>query len=341
VTGAGFQPRPREQVYNGGVAIHYLLEERGRMNMGQQHPFIPEPAHPSKQFGDPPAPWEDIESARAIIIPAPLEYTVCYGQGTQRGPQAIINASTQMEIYDEVHNWVPMSAGIATWPALSYEGLSQEAALQQTEQAVANILAQGKLPVTLGGEHSLTPACLRAVQQAAGFAPLGLISFDAHADMRSSYDGTPLSHACAMRRALEIPGIQALELGIRSISPEEVADIDREHPALEIVWAHQIDEMHLNTLLGHLPQRVYVTVDLDVFDPAYMPAVGTPEPGGLDWWTFLHMFQSISEQKHVVGFDVVELAPIAGLSHPDFFAAKLVYKMLSLIFLARQNVGEV
>lgn len=307
--------------------------------MSQHHPPTPEPAHTSKKFGDPPAPWGDTESATAIIIPAPLEYTVCYGQGTHQGPQAIIDASTQMEIYDEVHDWIPMSAGIGTWPPLSYDGLSQEAALKQTEQAVAGVLAQGKLPVTLGGEHSLTPACLRAIQQAAGFAPLGLISFDAHADMRASYEGTPLSHACAMRRALEIPGIRALELGIRSISPEEIADIRQEHPALEIVWAHQIGEMQLNTLLGHLPQRVYVTVDLDVFDPAYMPAVGTPEPGGLDWWTFLRAFQTIAEQKHIVGLDVVELAPIAGLSHPDFFAAKLVYKMLSLIFLTRQHSG--
>lgn len=305
--------------------------------MSQQHPPIPEPVHTSKQFGDPPAPWGDTEAATAIIIPAPLEYTVCYGQGTRRGPQAIIDASTQMEIYDEVHDWIPISAGIATLPVLSYEGLAQEAALQRTEQAVASVLAQGKLPVTLGGEHALTPACLRAVQQAAKFAPLGLISFDAHADMRSSYDGTLLSHACAMRRALEIPGIRALELGIRSISPEEIADIRQEQPALEIVWAHQIGEMHLNTLLGHLPQRVYVTVDLDVFDPAYMPAVGTPEPGGMDWWTFLRIFQSIAEQKDIVGLDIVELAPIAGLSHPDFFTAKLVYKMLSTIFLMRQH----
>jgi len=308
--------------------------------MSHQHPPTPPSTPIIKHFADPPAPWCDPQTAAAIIIPAPLEYTVCYGRGTHQGPQAILDASSQMEIYDEVHDWVPMSAGIATLPALSYTGLSQEDALQATERTVASVVAQGKLPVTLGGEHSLTPACLRAVQRAAEFAPLGLISFDAHADMRASYEGTPLSHACAMRRALEITGMHALELGIRSISPEEVADIRLERPPLEIVWAHQIGEMPLASCLARLPQRVYVTVDLDVFDPAYMPAVGTPEPGGIDWWTFLRAFQTITEQKELVGLDIVELAPIAGLNHPDFFAAKLVYKMLGLIFLSRRHTSE-
>lgn len=289
-----------------------------------------------QQFGDPPEPWGNPETAAAVIIPAPLEYTVCYGKGTHQGPAAIIAASTQMELYDEVLDWIPMSAGIATRPPLAYEGLSQEVALDATEQAVAAVLARGQLPVTLGGEHSLTPACLRAVQQAGDYAPLGLISFDAHADMRASYEGTPLSHACAMRRALEIPGIQALELGIRSISPEEVADIRQEHPPLEIVWAHRLAEMDVSALLDQLPRRVYVTVDLDVFDPSVMPAVGTPEPGGMGWYDFLRAFQLIAERKQIIGLDVVELAPIAGLSHPDFFAAKLVYKMLGSIFAQRR-----
>ncbi len=292
---------------------------------------------PTMQFGDPPESWGNLETASAVIIPAPLEYTVCYGKGTNQGPAAIIAASTQMDLYDEVLDWTPMSDSIATWPALSYVGLSHEAALKHTEQAVAAVLALGKLPVTLGGEHSLTPACLRAIQQKAGFAPMGLISFDAHADMRASYEGTPLSHACAMRRSLEIPGIRALELGIRSISPEEMADIRAIHPPLEIVWAHQLGEMRLDVVLDQLPQRVYVTVDLDVFDPAYMPAVGTPEPGGIGWYDFLHAFQRIAERKQIVGLDIVELAPIAGLSHPDFLAAKLTYRMLSHIFTQRRR----
>lgn len=305
------------------------------MNNPQTHPSELDQA--VKSFGDPPEPWGNPETAAAVIIPAPLEYTVCYGEGTHLGPAAIIAASTQMELYDEVLDWTPMSAGIATHPALAYEGLSQEAALQATEQAAAAVLARGQLPVTLGGEHSLTPACLRAVQQVGGFAPLGLISFDAHADMRASYEGTLLSHACAMRRSLEIPGISALELGIRSISPEEVADIHDLRPPLEIVWAHRYAEVPLDALLNRLPSRVYVTVDLDVFDPSCMPAVGTPEPGGIGWYDFLRAFQRIAEQKQIVGLDVVELAPIAGLSHPDFFAAKLVYKMLGYTFLQQRQ----
>src|SRR5215813_11859706 len=188
--------------------------------MTNQHHHATEPAHATQQFGDPPAPWGNLETAAAVILQSPLEYTVCYGQGTSQGPAAIIAASTQMDLYDEMLDWTPMSVGIATSSALAFEGLSQEAALQATEQAVAGVLALEKLPVTLGGEHSLTPACLRAVQQHRSFEPIGLISFDAHADMRDSYLGTPLSHACAMRRCLDIPGVSALELGIRSISDE-------------------------------------------------------------------------------------------------------------------------
>lgn len=307
------------------------------MQASHQELSHPEHQQQRKLFGDPPAPWGDLETAAAVIIPAPLEYTVCYGQGTRRGPEAIIAASTQMDLYDEVLDWIPMSVGIATWPTLSYDGVSQEIALQRTEEAVATVLAHEQLPTTLGGEHSLTPACLQAVQQKRAFAPLGLISFDAHADMRDSYQGTHLSHACAMCRALEIPGIRALELGIRSISPEEIASIRRDRPPLEIIWAHQLAEAHLDSLLDHLPPQVYVTVDLDVFDPACMPAVGTPEPGGIGWYEFLRIFQRIAQHRQIVGLDVVELAPIAGLNHPDFFAAKLVYKMLGLILLAQHH----
>lgn len=306
------------------------------MQTSSQEPIQPE-QQLRKQFGDPPEPWGDPETAAAIIIPAPIEYTVCYGQGTRRGPEAIIAASTQMELYDEVLDWIPMNAGIATWPAPPYDGLSHEAALQELQQAVGSVLARNTLPLTLGGEHSLTPACLRAIQQKRNFAPLGLISFDAHADMRDSYEGTPLSHACAMRRALEIPGIHALELGIRSISPEEVNDIQREQLPLEIVWAHRLREASLSDLFDQLPPDVYITIDLDVFDPAFMPAVGTPEPGGMGWHEFLTIFQSIASRKHIVGIDVVELAPIAGLSHPDFFAAKLVYKILGMTLFAQQR----
>ncbi len=274
-----------------------------------------------------------MESAAAVIIPAPLEYTVCYGHGTRQGPEAIIAASTQMDLYDEVSDWTPMDVGIATQPALVYDGLSHEQALQVTEQAVAAVVARGQLSVTLGGEHSLTPACVRAVQQAADYAPLGLISFDAHADMRSTYLGSAISHACAMHCSLETPGVSALELGIRSISPEEVAEIRATHPPLEIVWAHRYAEMDLAALLDKLPPRVYVTVDLDAFDPSCMPAVGTPEPGGITWYDFQRAFQLIAEKKQIVALDVVELAPIAGLSYADFFAAKLVYRMIGQTFV--------
>jgi agmatinase len=231
-----------------------------------------------------------------------------------------------------------MDVGIATQPALVYDGLSHKQALQLTEQAVSAVLARGQLPVTLGGEHSLTPACVRAVQQAGGYAPLGLISFDAHADMRATYLGSEISHACAMHCSLETRGVSALELGIRSISAEEMGEIRATHPLLEIVWAHHYAEMDLGALLDKLPPRVYVSVDLDVFDPSCMPAVGTPEPGGISWYEFLRAYQLIAARKQIVGLDVVELAPISGLHYADYFAAKLVYKMIGYTFV-RSRLG--
>jgi agmatinase len=269
-----------------------------------------------------------LDEARIVIIPAPLEYTTCYGQGTRGGPAALLAASTQIETYDEELDGEPLATGVATHPWLCYEGLSHERALAATEAAVAMVVQRGQIPLTIGGEHSLMPACLRAVQSIAANEPLGLVAFDAHADMRESYEGTRQSHACALRRALEIPGVRALALGVRSISPEEVADIRRLQLPLRIVYAHQMHCLNFGALVEDLPERVYVSIDLDVFDPGIMPAVGTPEPGGLGWYELLEMIR-------LVGVDVVELMPLAGLEAPNFLAAKLVFKIIGA--LAKTN----
>lgn len=275
-----------------------------------------------------------LPQARAVIIPAPLEYTVCYGAGTANGPAAIIAASTQMELYDEETQRVPAAQGIATLTPLDFTDLTHAEALARIEAAVAVVVAHDQLPVVLGGEHSLTAPCVRAVQAAAAHAPLGIVQFDAHADLRSEYEGSLISHASAMRRALDVPGVELLEVGIRSISEGEIADLATGAARAKIIWAHTLatGKADFAAALAALPERVYITIDLDCFDPGIMPAVGTPEPGGLGWYGVLGMLRLICATKRVVGVDIVELAPISGLAAPDFLAAKLTYRLLGAIF---------
>ncbi len=279
-----------------------------------------------------------LEHARAVIIPAPLEYSVCYGTGTAQGPAAILAASTQMDLYDEETDTVPAEHGISTLAMLDFDGLTHAEALERVQQAVAQVVAHGQLPMTLGGEHSLTAPCVRAVQ-AAHDAPLGVVQFDAHADLRDDYEGSPLSHACAMRRVLEIPHVALLEVGIRSISEGEIAELKAGTIAAKILWAHHLatGKADFAAALAELPERVYITIDVDGFDPGIMPATGTPDPGGLGWYGVMGMLRLIAATKQVVGCDIVELAPIPGLHAPDFLVAKLAYRLLGAIFQGRNG----
>ncbi len=285
-------------------------------------------------FGDAGARRGNLKRARAVIIPAPLEYTTSYGKGTAHGPAAILAASAQMELFDEELQSVPAEHGIGTLAALDFTNKTHAEALALLEEAVATVLVHDQLPVTLGGEHSLTAACARAVQTAGDFAPLGVVQFDAHADLRNEYEGSPLSHASAMRRVIEIPHVSLLEVGIRSISEEEIADLSSGAATAKILWAHLLaaGKADFPTALAALPERIYITIDLDGLDPGIMPAVGTPEPGGLGWYGLLGMLRMIAATKRVVGCDIVELMPIAGQPMPDFIAAKLTYRLIGAIF---------
>lgn len=277
--------------------------------------------------------------ARAVIIPAPLEYTVSYGTGAAQGPAAIIAASAQLELYDEETGTIPAEQGIGTLATLDFAGLGHEEALARIHDAVAAVVDHGQLPVTLGGEHSLTAPCVRAVQAAEESTPLGVVQFDAHADLRAAYEDSPLSHASAMRRVLEIPQVELLQVGIRSISEEEIAALRAGDMRTTILWAHQLatGKADFAAALAALPARVYITIDLDAFDPSLMPATGTPEPGGLGWYGVLGMLRLIAATKQVVGCDVVELAPIPGLHAPDFLAAKLTYRLLGALFMGKEG----
>jgi agmatinase len=280
-----------------------------------------------------------LEDARVVVVSAPLEYTVCYGKGTAEGPAAIIAASSQMELFDETLDTVPAEQGIGTLAPLDFADLDHMEALEMIRAAVADVISHGQLPVVLGGEHSLTPSCIRAIQAAADYAPLGIVQFDAHADLRQEFEGSSYSHACAMRRSLDIPGTQLLGVGIRSISFEEIQDLRANKLMADIIYAHEIFSGHadFSAAIARLPERVYLTIDLDGFDPAIMPSTGTPEPGGLSWYQVIDMLRMVIATKQIVGIDVVELAPVSDRHDPDFLAAKLVYRILGMIFTSQKG----
>ena len=280
------------------------------------------------QFGAPDAPFSDPASARITIIPAPLEYSVCYMEGTQRGPQAILDASSQMELYDEELDCCPIEIGVYTRPILDYTGMDHATALKVTGDAVREVLERGQLPLTLGGEHSLSAPVIAAVHER--YPDLTIVHIDAHGDLRSEYEGTPLSHASIERRVVEM-GIPLMEIGIRSFSPEE-AEFMKTKPNVHVTWAYQMANGSAIIPWERLGKHTYVTIDLDAFDPSEMPAVGTPEPGGLHWYQVLDLLRTICSRTEVVGMDVVELCPMPGQTRADFLAAKLVYKMIGYRF---------
>ena len=283
---------------------------------------------PVTQFGAPDAPYYDPTNARVTIIPAPLEYTVCYIKGTAYGPQAILNASSQLELYEEELGWSPIDVGIYTHPPLDYSAMDHATALKATGDAVREVLRRGQLPCAIGGEHSLSAPSIAAVHEY--FSDLTVVYIDAHADLRDEYSGTSLSHACVARQVVNM-GIPLTEIGIRSISSEEVEFL-KTSPDVSIVWAYKLARGNAVIPWERLSKHTYVTIDLDALDPSEMPAVGTPEPGGLHWYQMLDLFREVCRRTTVVGMDVVELCPMEGQTRADFLAAKLVYKMIGYRF---------
>lgn len=285
-------------------------------------------------------------TSRVHVLPVPLEETVSYGGGTRRGPAAIVAASKQVELFDRALGGAPaLDYGIHTLPALDAAG-DIEVVLARVQAAVAAIVAAGKLPVTLGGEHTVTigpvravAAALRARDAAAGdraAAPFAVVQVDAHADLREGFHGSPFSHACVMRRLVEDTGCELYQVGIRSLSSEEDTFIRARPGTVRTFFA---DEIHadatgawLQELAGRLAgRRVYLTIDVDGLDPSVVPATGTPEPGGLTWGQAMSLLDTVGRAAAgVVGIDCVELAPLPGLHAADFAAAKLLYRAISV-----------
>lgn len=271
------------------------------------------------------------EEAKAVIIPVPYDSTTSYRAGTREGPFAILTASRQVELYDLDLQCEPLMSGVHTLPELEPDMQGPAATLANIENAVRAVVADGKFPVMLGGEHSITTAPIKAIKEKYGDS-LSVLQLDAHSDLRDSYENTPFNHASVMRRVYDLAEIT--QVGIRNTCRDEI-DFIRSVSHDGIFWAHEIngpDLSWIDRVLKRLGENVYITIDLDAFDPSIMPAVGTPEPGGMLWYQTLHLLNRVIDEKNVVGFDVVELCPIPGNIASDFMAAKLVFKMLGRIF---------
>lgn len=271
-------------------------------------------------------PPSSFEAALLHVLPVELEKSVSYGGGTAAGPRAILEASLQLEAFDGRR--VPVRAGIHTHPPVDCRHADQHQALRIIEDKVGRIMTAGKKPLILGGEHSLTIAAARAA--ASQYISFGVIQFDAHADLRDSYEGNPMSHACVMRRIWEL-GIPFFQIGVRSLSEAE-HDFRRQHD-IAFLDAETIHGQGIpaRILPPAFPENIYLTFDIDCLDPAVMPATGTPEPGGLSWSQSVGIIKNIARNRQVIGADVVEFAPIKGFHAADFTAAKLAYTLLGLM----------
>ncbi len=263
---------------------------------------------------------EGEKKARYVVLSSPYEGTVSYGTGTKRGPNAIIEASRQVESYDVELGADCWECGIRTEDELEVSHASPEKNCQYVQEAVEAVFKAGKVPILLGGEHSVSVGAFNAVAEHFDAKDVSVLHFDAHADMREEYEGTRHNHACAMRRCRE--KLHAVSVGVRSYSKEEADEIKRQKCD---VFGVEFDEA---AVVKKLRKDVYISIDLDAFDPSECPAVGTPEPGGLKWNQVISLLRKVCKERHVIGFDVVELAPIPVQNVSDFLAARLVYKLI-------------
>jgi agmatinase len=282
-----------------------------------------------------------LEGADAVLLPVPYESTTSFGGGTRRGPEAIVTASRYIELYDQEFGCEPGDRlGIHTLPALELTRGGARLAMEELRDAYARVaeVCDDSFLLMLGGEHSVSsPAILaqaeRLARREAG-ARLSVLQLDAHADLRAEYEGTPHSHASAMARVLDLADVVAV--GVRGVSREEV-DASEAHEGSTLIWADEMWEGDdwMDRALEALGPVVYLTFDVDYFDPSLVPSTGTPEPGGGDWYRTLRFLRRVFAERTVVAADIVELAPTPGLAAPDFLVAKLAYKLITYRFQDR------
>jgi len=269
---------------------------------------------------------------KVVVVPFGLEKTVSYGGGTKNGPKEIIKASHQVELYDEELNCEPYKKiGIKTLKPFKIDKNINKA-LNKMSKINEEILKKNIFPITFGGEHSITPGCIAPF--AKKHKKLCLLHFDAHADLRDSYNGEKYSHASAIRRCLDYKNLSVISFGIRNISKNEVTYLKKNSNRIKIFWAKDKKKWNLNSFKKLIRNKtVYLTFDVDGLDSSIMPATGTPEPGGLFWDETLKIIKIAMKNSKVVGADINELAPIKGFNSYNFLVAKLAYKILSYKFL--------
>ena len=266
------------------------------------------------------------------LLPVPYEATTTYGKGTRNGPAAVITASGQVELYDALVDREPaLDYGVRCLAALELDELSPDAAVAQISEAVRVLSSSDRLLCVLGGEHGASIGVARGLREVYG--EFVTVQIDAHADLRDSYEGSDLNHACTARRILELGG-SVVQVGVRSLDITEAIFLRESPHLIKTFFARDIRQSRDYLIeLGNLLQdkTVYLTIDVDGLDPSVIPATGTPEPGGLGWYDVIDVITTVASASHVIAFDCVELAPIAGQHASDFATAKLVYQTMTLI----------
>lgn len=279
------------------------------------------------QFGDFAPQYTRCDTAQVVIVPVPYDGTSTYMKGADKGPEAILKASYNLEFYDITSNSEVFRKGIFTDTPIQCAS-QPEAVVRQVRHRITGHLQKGKFLVMLGGEHSITAGAVEAM--AGAVDNLSVLQLDAHSDLRDSYEGSKYNHACVMARVKEICPI--VQVGIRSTDILEQANLDKSR----VFFAKDICDGQprrwIDKAVSKLTRNVYITIDLDAFDPSLLPATGTPEPGGLGWYDVMALLTKVCKKRNVVGFDVVELCPRKHLWGSDFIAAKLVYSLLTLRF---------
>jgi len=283
-----------------------------------------------------PADMSDYKAARFAVLPIPYDATTSYSVGTREGPRAIITASQQVELYDEALGCESLKDGVATLDPVPQDSRGPKETVEAVYRAALKPVRDGKFLIGLGGEHSVSSGLVKAVMTR--HKKLSVLQIDAHADLRDEYQGSPYSHACVMRRIHEL-GADAVGVGIRNYSADEARFIRK--AGKKILSARQCrdDFDWIDRAVEGLGDDVFVTIDIDGFDPAYAPGTGTPEPGGLDWYQVTDLLAAVAASRRIVGLDVVEVRPIAPNTVTEFLAAKLIYRIIGLVSPARARRG--
>lgn len=291
---------------------------------------------PPNNFLALPEEWSGLERSRVVVLPVPYEHTTSFGKGTASGPESILEASGQVELYDEELDTeiYTVTGGIATFKSM-VPGGNDAVVVESIRGRVHGLIGNDKTVVCIGGEHTISIGAARAYSEQ--YQDLSILQLDAHSDLREEYKGNRYSHACVMARVYEF-NKNIVQAGIRSQCREE-ADFIRQKK-INTFYACDLKSRRYgldqyawhDAVIGSLRENVYLTIDCDFFDPGLMPSVGTPEPGGFGWHETVSFLRSLAEQRRIVGFDITELSPIPGLIHPQFVMAKLIYKLIGYIF---------